>query len=218
MKLTRFAQSCILVESKGKRILIDPGDLEYHDKLLEEWKCDAIFVTHKHSDHFHINAIKQLLTKYNCKFYSSREVAASSTELKPEIVKAGNIVKVGEIKVEVVKSVHGYVPFLKGDLEIKEGLGFIIDDSRKRAYFVGDSLCFENDFKCNVLFVPVNNHGLAMGPFEAALFAKETGADLVIPYHYENPRFPADLDKIKEEFEKQDLNYKFLRIKETIEV
>ena len=28
MKITRFAQSCLLVEANGKRILVDPGYIE----------------------------------------------------------------------------------------------------------------------------------------------------------------------------------------------
>lgn len=49
-----------------------------------------------------------------------------------------------------------------------------------------------------------------MGPFEASLFAKETGAELAIPVHYDNPNYPADLNKVKDAFEKQGVNYKIL--------
>jgi L-ascorbate metabolism protein UlaG (beta-lactamase superfamily) len=56
-----------------------------------------------------------------------------------------------------------------------------------------------------------------MGPFEAALFAKETGAKLVIPVHYDNPAYPIDLEKVREEFDKQELNYKILDTGESLE-
>ena len=68
------------------------------------------------------------------------------------------------------------------------------------------------------MFVPVCNHGLVMDPFSASLFARETGAGLVIPIHYDNPKFPADFDLVKTEFTKQELNYKFLDIKESLDV
>lgn len=29
MKITKFPQSCLLIETKGKKILIDPGTLMY---------------------------------------------------------------------------------------------------------------------------------------------------------------------------------------------
>ena len=57
-----------------------------------------------------------------------------------------------------------------------------------------------------------------MGPFEAAEFAKETEATLVIPMHYDNPKFPANMEKVKEEFEKHKLKYKILDLKESVEV
>jgi len=48
------------------------------------------------------------------------------------------------------------------------------------------------------------------------MFAKETGAELVIPYHYDSPKYPGDLVKTKEEFEKQELNYRILGNKDLI--
>jgi L-ascorbate metabolism protein UlaG (beta-lactamase superfamily) len=56
-----------------------------------------------------------------------------------------------------------------------------------------------------------------MSPFEAALFAKETNAELVIPIHYDNTKLPGDVKKMEEELKKNNLNYKFLKIGEIIE-
>ena len=57
-----------------------------------------------------------------------------------------------------------------------------------------------------------------MGPFEAALFAKKTEANLVIPIHMDNPKFPADLEKLKNEFEKIQINYKLMKTREILEI
>jgi len=57
-----------------------------------------------------------------------------------------------------------------------------------------------------------------MSPWEAALFAKETDAELVIPIHYDNPSHPADFELVKKEFEAQGLNYKFLEIGESVKL
>lgn len=216
MKITKFGQSCVLFETKGEKIIVDPGNLSVSDEMLTKCKNpDVILITHKHSDHCHIETINKLLGE-KTKVYTSKEVKKAYPELKAETVQQGYNISIGEIKIEVVKSFHGYVPFLKGDNEINEGIGFIVERGKK-VYFVGDSICFKNEYKCDVIFVPVCNHGLVMGPFEAALFAKETRAELVIPYHYDNPKYPTDMDKVKEEFEKAKLNYKFLEIGESIE-
>jgi len=217
MKLTKFAHSCVLIETKGEKILVDPGNLSINEEMIEKCKNpDVILITHKHSDHCDVEAIKKIVGK-DTKIYTSNEVFNNYPELKGETIEEGCNLSLGEVRIEVVKALHGYVPFLKGNNEIHTGLGFIVDCGKK-VYFVGDSISFKNEYKCDVIFVPICNHGLVMGPFEAALFSKETTAGIVIPYHYDNPKFPADLTKVKEEFEKVELNYKFLETNETLEV
>lgn len=219
MKITKYAQSCILLELENKRILIDPGNIQFKDSLLEEsWSnIDLLLITHRHQDHCYVDAIKEIVKNPKTKFYTSQAVADEYPELTPKIVKVGDIININNIKIEVVKAVHGYIPPLKGK-EILENLGYIIDDGNKRTYLTSDTICFNNDYMCNIIFVPVCNHGLVMGPFEAALFAKGTGAELVIPVHYDNPKYPADLEQVKSEFKKQDLNFKILDIGESIDL
>ena len=57
-----------------------------------------------------------------------------------------------------------------------------------------------------------------MGPFEAALFAKQVKATLTIPFHYDNKKYPVDLKEVEEEFKKQNVVYTILGYKESIEV
>jgi len=216
MKITKFAQSCILIESTENRILVDPGNILFDESLLAEYwnDIDIILVTHKHADHFCVPAISQMLKNAKTKLYSSSEVAGAYSEIDVNIVKVGDEIAGDDFKIEVVDSVHGYMPFLKGDGEINEGLGYIIEIEGKRFYVVGDSICFKNDYKCDILCVPVSGHGLVMGTFEAALYAKEVEASLVIPVHMDNPRFPVDLDFLRGDF--KDLNYRVLGIRECL--
>lgn len=37
MKITKYPQSCLLVETKGKKILIDPGTLKYKEENFDVW-------------------------------------------------------------------------------------------------------------------------------------------------------------------------------------
>ena len=34
MKITKFPQSCLLIETKGKKILVDPGNLKYKEEYF----------------------------------------------------------------------------------------------------------------------------------------------------------------------------------------
>lgn len=217
MKITRFAQSCILIETKGKRILIDPGNIQYDESLLKDgWNnIDIILVTHKHKDHCYKRAIYKILEDKNTQLYSSKEVLAANPKLSINIVKEGDRIHERPVTIEVVKAVHGYIPPLKGGNEIFENVGYIIDDGDKRAYHTSDTVSFKNDYKCDVLFIPVSNHGLVMGPWEAALFAKEAEAKLVIPIHLDNPKHLVDLEEVEKEF--SELNCKTLEIGESTE-
>jgi L-ascorbate metabolism protein UlaG (beta-lactamase superfamily) len=219
MKITRYAQSCVLIETNNKRILIDPGVYQYEESLVEtDWNnIDILLISHKDPDHFHLPAIQKILEKGKTEFYTSSDVAKNCTEITPKIIKEGEIINIFGIKIEVTKAIHGFIPFLRGK-EPQENFGFIIDDNEKKLYFCGDSICFDNNYKCDILLVPISNHGLVMGPFEAAAFAKETEAGLVIPYHYESQKFPGNLEEAKIQFEKLNLNYKILNYKETITI
>ena len=50
MQITKYNQSCLLVEINNKRILIDPSNIDYTDVMYnKEWvNIDAILITHKH--------------------------------------------------------------------------------------------------------------------------------------------------------------------------
>jgi L-ascorbate metabolism protein UlaG (beta-lactamase superfamily) len=54
MKVTRYFQSCLLVEDGETRVLIDPSGQE-KDSLDKFGKLDAVLYTHEHSDHFDAN-------------------------------------------------------------------------------------------------------------------------------------------------------------------
>ena len=215
MKIKKYPQSCFIIETNNKKILIDAGGLKYQDKFFEEWKkADFILITHKHGDH-----IKQdVIEKINKPIYSTKEVQDTYPNLKINIVKEGDTLEFDDIKVEVVKAIHGYNPLLKGDKEVKENVGYIIDDGIKRFYTTSDTICFNNNYKCDVVALPITAHGLTMSSYEAALYSKELGAKLVIPVHMDNDFYPTNIKYMKDNFKKFDINYKVLDIEETIEI
>ena len=62
MKITKLGHCCLVIETKGKRVLTDPGSytVEAHSKLEN---IDYILFTHEHQDHYHVESLKTILEK-----------------------------------------------------------------------------------------------------------------------------------------------------------
>ena len=171
MKITKFSQSCLLIETKEKKILVDPGNLKYKEEYLDIWKqADIILITHKHPDHCN-NEVLEKLNK-DITIYSTKEVQEANQNLSIHIIKESDVIELNGINIEVVHAIHGYQPLLKGAKEVHENVGYIIDDGQNRLYTTSDTICFRNEYKADILCTPVTGHGLTMSAFEAALYAK----------------------------------------------
>lgn len=218
MKITKFPQSCLLIETKGKKILVDPGNLKYKEEYFDIWNTvDIILITHKHSDHCNTEVLEKI--DKNIKIYSSNEVKNAHPTLHINIVKENDKINVeNKVSVEVVDAEHGYIPPMKTGAKVTENIGYIIDDNETRVYITSDTICFQNEYKCDILCVPVSDYGVVMGAFEASLFAKETNAKLVIPLHADSPKYPVNFEFVKEMFDKNEVEYEILENDETIEV
>ena len=155
---------------EGKKILIDPGKLKYKEEYFDTWNAvDIILITHKHGDHCNATILEKL--DNNIKIYSTKEVKDANPSLDINIIKENDVIKLDKIKIEVVHAIHGYQPLLKGK-EINENVGYIIDDGKNRLYATSDTICFKNEYKADIICIPVTGQGLTMSAFEAALYAK----------------------------------------------
>lgn len=215
MKITKYPQSCLLIETNNKKILVDAGGLKYKEEYFDIWKqADIILLTHKHGDHVNYDVLKNI----DVPIYSTLEVQNTYPELKINIIKENDTIPLDNINIEVVKAVHGYNPNLKNGGEVFENVGYIIDDNKTRLYITSDTICFNNDYKADIVALPVTAYGLTMSSYEASLFSKDLGAKLVLPIHMDNGKYPTDLEYMKKNFETFDINYKVLEIEESLEV
>jgi L-ascorbate metabolism protein UlaG (beta-lactamase superfamily) len=65
MKITKYVHSCLLVESKDKVAIFDPGSFSYPEfDVTPLNKLDHIFITHIHGDHYYVPFVKDLLSKF----------------------------------------------------------------------------------------------------------------------------------------------------------
>ena len=224
MKITKYPQSCVLLEYKNKRILIDPGKFVYEqtDMKPEDFKdIDILLLTHRHSDHCMPEAVKKIKENNpNMVILSNPEVGdiLSKEGVNIDVVKEGDIKEFNGIKIEVVEAVHGYNVNMKDKGFPKENNGFVVDDGKLRVYHCSDTICFRNEIKADVVLVPICGNAVVMEPRVAVAFCQEINPKLVIPIHYDGPTHPQGTERFEEEIKKTNLDYKILKNKESLEV
>lgn len=198
MKVKKFPQSCLMFESGETKILVDPGVINFEEKFLNQWQqADAVFVTHKHSDHIHEEAVKKL----SVPVYSTLDVQNRCQNLKINIIHAGDKLKVGNFEIEVTHAVHGFHPFMKtnGDF-VEENIGFILKAENKTVYVTSDTVCFNNNIQADIICLPVTGGCMTMTPIEAMYYTNMIKAKTAIITHLEKSFFPTQVENVKECF------------------
>lgn len=62
MKIKKLGHCCLVIQIGNKRIMTDPGSYTI-DEQIEENNIDIVVITHEHSDHLHIESVKNILIK-----------------------------------------------------------------------------------------------------------------------------------------------------------
>src|SRR3989344_8245738 len=60
MKITKYGHSCLLVEDKDARVIIDPGYLSSGQNEVKN--VDAVLITHEHPDHLDLGSLGAILS------------------------------------------------------------------------------------------------------------------------------------------------------------
>lgn len=223
MKITKHAQSCIILESNGSRIIIDPGKFIDEKEKLDTTKLgdfDAILITHEHSDHLSVEIIQNLLAN-NKKGEIQIIVNPASRSILEEVgisdiktAVAGQEVEIGTFKIISTVSKHGPLP--SGN-EPPEVFGYIISDGNFAVYAPGDTIEIPENLKADIVLLPICGK-VTMNEEEAAEASKILKPKIAIPIHMDNPIFPADADKFASLLKDTDIEVKILKNGEEIEV
>jgi L-ascorbate metabolism protein UlaG (beta-lactamase superfamily) len=100
MKVTRYFQSCLLVEEGDARILIDPSGQE-KGRMGEFGKLDAVIYTHEHGDHFDADMAKTFVEQGIAPVYANASTAKLIEASKTEVAD-GQEFEVNGLKIKAI--------------------------------------------------------------------------------------------------------------------
>ena len=176
MKITKLGHCCLLIETKGKRILTDPGSytaLE-HVKLTY---IDYILFTHEHQDHFHVESLRDIL-KINpqATIYNNNSVGEllSKENIRHTNIKNGEVIFLGSVSVVGIGEKHA---MMHNSMPLSENIGFFIDG---RLWYPGDA--FTNPERAvEILALPVSGPWMKIS--EAIDYAFLVKPKVAFPVH-----------------------------------
>src|SRR5262249_8892554 len=127
MRIRKFGHSCMLLDTDGTRVLIDPGSYSSGFESLSE--LDALLLTHQHADHFDSGRILDLLNaNEDTAVTADKQTAAQLADAGRQVrtVHEDDRFAVGPVEV----TVHGrdHAP-LHPDLPNVTNVGYFIADT-----------------------------------------------------------------------------------------
>lgn len=178
MKITRFGHACLLVETDGARILIDPGVFSQGFESLND--LDAVVVTHQHPDHLDQDRLPALLavnpgTRLLVDPQTHDLLSAKGIDCAT--LTAGEAVELKDVTLTPVGRlhavIHDYVPRI-------DNVGVVVTAGGVRLYHPGDAYDGEPG-DVDVLAVPLTAPWASVK--ETIAFVRRISARVAIPIH-----------------------------------
>lgn len=188
MKISKYAQSTVLIEDGESRLLIDPGNYNFEPgRVTRQFfsRVDVLIVTHVHADHFDLDAVRVIYNLAKCRIITVREIAEKllAVGIPSEIIAVGESIATSGFQIEAVYADH----VVRG--ERVDVFGVVVSASGVRVYHTSDTMYFENKpTNIDLAFVPINNRGVAMNFEDAAKFVRELAPRIAVPVHYDSPK------------------------------
>lgn len=213
-RLWWLGQSGFLVQWRGSHLLLDPylsdsltrkyretdkPHIRMTERLVDPSVLDFIDVvtsSHNHTDHLDSETLRPLLrANPGLRIVvpeANRQFVSDRLGIDPQLplgLRESESVAIGEFKLTAVPAAHEQLS--------SENVGYVVQFGPWTVYHSGDTLLYDGmaerlrKFAINVALLPINGHSPErrvagnLNASEAAGLAKDIGARLAIPCHYE---------------------------------
>jgi len=185
VKVTKYPQSCLLLEKEGRRIVIDPGNFFAAKYNVDELGAiEVVLYTHQHADHYDGSLIEA--------FRSSQVALYGNSDVAALIGEGARQVQDGE---QFSAAGFSIVPRDLPHCVMPDGsagppnTGYVIDGN---FFHPGDGIEISG-LRVEHAAVPIAGPSVSL--YHAVQFATSLGAKKVIPIHYDNTAlFPGNPD------------------------
>lgn len=183
MQITKYPQSCFVLDNGQGRVLLDAGNLALDAYSLDDFgHLDAVLYTHRHADHFDQRHVDAILDR-GITIHANADVL--------EVVGSDRGV---EVRDEETFEVAGFEVIARDlpHVELVDGsagppnTGYVIDGT---LFHPGDGIAIDG-VSVDVLAVPIVGPSISFR--DAYKFIQQVGASRAIPMHYDT--FLADPD------------------------
>ena len=179
MRITHLGHSCLLVQVRGQRILIDPG--AFSPGAVDLTELDVILVTHQHGDHLDLPRLPALLEiNPQARLYAEPQAALvmEKAGIGAEYIVADKTLTFGPVEVTPVGQMHALI---NEALPRVGNLGAVIRAEGEPSLFhPGDAYDGEPG-QIDILALPLNAPWTASR--DTIAFAQRIRPRLCIPIH-----------------------------------
>jgi L-ascorbate metabolism protein UlaG (beta-lactamase superfamily) len=179
MRLTHLGHACLLVETGGQRILIDPG--VFSPDIADITGLDVILVTHQHDDHVDLRRLPAMLeANPRARLYAEPQAAVLMEEagIAAEYTVPGEPLTFGPVQVMPVGDQHALI---NEALPRIGNLGVVLRTEGEPTLFHPGDAYDADPGQVDILALPLNAPWAASR--ETVAFAQRISPRVSVPIH-----------------------------------